>query len=395
MPVFRQRKEGHHAEVTTIELFFDLVFVIAVTQVSHALLEHLTWIGALQAAILLVIVWMAWISTTWFTNWVDPHHPAVRVMLLMLMAIGIVMSASVPEAFGDRGVPFAAAYVAFQLSRTGFVLVAARDPKLRRIFVHVFVWMAAAGGVWLAGAFFDGQARLLVWLVALAIDLAGPGVSYWLPWLGPSKTRDWTIEGSHIAERAGLFLLIALGESILVTGLAFAGSRWSLEVVAAMGIALVGSMAMWWIYFGQVASDATQAIAKAADPGRLARVAYTYVPLLLVAGIVVGAVGDELVLSHPTGRVGIATALVVIGGPAIYLLGATLFELSVFSTWSISRLGGIVALLAVAPFAPVVSPLVLSGLVAGVLTVVAAVEGVTVRWRRGRYAQYQIGERGR
>jgi low temperature requirement protein LtrA len=218
----------------------------------------------------------------------------------------------------------------------------------------------------------------------LATEYLGPSVAYWVPGLGRSDTREWNIDGTHIAERAGLFILIALGESILVTGMAFADAVWSAPVIAAMGVALIGSIAMWWIYFAQAAA-AARAIAASDDPGRLARVAYTYVPILLIAGIVVVAVGDELVLHHPEGHVDIATALVLLGGPAIYLLGAALFKLSVFGTWSIPRLGGIVALLAMAPLATLVSPLILSAASTGALVLVALVEGVSSARRSEHY----------
>ena len=375
--LFRERHGGHGAEVTPLELFFDLVFVIAVTQVSHALLEHLTWSGALEAAILLSMIWTAWIYTTWIANWLDPQHPLVRIVLLVLMGIGIVMSASLPEAFGERGLVFAAAYVTFQLFRSLLMLWAVREnPALFRNFQRVTVWLTTAGILWIAGGLAEPETRVIIWLIALAVEYLGPAVTFFVPGLGRSDTRDWNIDGAHIAERAGLFVLIALGESILVTGMAFANSVWSVPVIAAMAVSLIGSTAMWWIYFDRAASAAAGTIAASDDPGRIARVAYTYVPLLLIAGIVVVAVGDELVLHHPEGHADLATALVVLGGPAIYLLGAALFKLSVFGVWSPTRFGGVVVLLAMVPLAAMVSPLILSALSTGVLVLVALVEGI-------------------
>src|ERR1044072_5060180 len=139
--LLRDRNSDHRAEVTSVELFFDLVFVIAVTQVSHALVEHLTWLGALEAAIMLLAVWWAWIDTAWITNWLDPHKPLVRLMLFVLMALGLVMSSSLPEAFGERGFAFTVAFVVFQLGRTLFTLWAVRgDAELLRNFVRIFIW---------------------------------------------------------------------------------------------------------------------------------------------------------------------------------------------------------------------------------------------------------------
>ena len=334
------------------------MFVFAVTQVSHGLLEHLTWVGAVEALIMLMAVWWAWIYTAWITNWLDPERVPVRLMLFVLMGLGLIMSSAVPEAFGDRGLVFAVAYMALQLGRTLFILWAVRDdPPLRRNFVRVATWMCGFGLVWIAGGLAEGELRLGLWLLALALDYAAAGVGFWLPRLGRTPTRDRTIEGSHIAHRCGLFIIIALGESILVTGGTFADLDWTGPVLAAFVTALVGSVAMWWIYFGRHADAASEAIATAADPGRMAVFAYTYMPIVVVAGIVVSAVADELVLAHPLGHAEPAVAAAVIAGPALFLLGTILFKFSVFRAWSTSRVVGLLLTLALIPAAGRVTPL--------------------------------------
>ncbi len=164
--LLRERRRGHAASVTSVELFFDLVFVITVTQISHGLLEDLSWGGALRAAMLLLTIWWAWIDTAWITNWLDPNKPLVRLLLFVLMGLGLVISSSLPEAFGERGLTFAVAFVAFQLGRTLFMLWAVRgDATLRRNFVRIFIWYAAGAVFWLAGGFAEGELRFWLWLV--------------------------------------------------------------------------------------------------------------------------------------------------------------------------------------------------------------------------------------
>lgn len=384
--LLRSRERGHRAEVTSVELFFDLVFVIAITQISHALLKHLTLTGALEAALLLVAVWVAWIGTAWITNWLDPQRPLVRVMLFVLMGVGLVMSSSLPEAFGERGLAFAAAFAVFQIGRTLFMLWAVRhDDKLRRNFTRVLIWYGASGILWVVGGLVEGELRLAIWLAALALDGIGPALAFWVPILGRSDTRDWTVDGGHMAERSGLFVMIALGESILVTGVAFSELPWSFEIIAAMAVALIQAIAMWWIYFSQHAQSASHAIASSDDPGRIARQAYTYVPILLIAGIVVSAVGDELVLHHPSGHIETTAIWVLIGGPALFLLGAALFKLAVFGSWSVTRFGGLVAMLALIPFSGQLSPLLLSAATTLIVIVVAGSESILMARHPERY----------
>lgn len=354
-------RDGRRAEVTSVELFFDLVFVIAVTQISHALLEHMSWRGALEAALLLAAIWWAWIDTAWITNWLDPARLPVRLMLFVLMAIGLVITSSLPEAFGERGLSFALAFAVFQMGRTLFALWAMRhDRGLFVNFERITIWYAVSAALWVIGGVAQGDTRLAVWLVALAIDTAGPALGFVVPGLGRADTREWSVDGAHMAERSGLFVLIALGESVLATGIGFTGLVWTPEVILAMGASLLQAIAIWSIYFGEHAERASRTIAHSADPGRLARVAYTYVPILIVAGIIVSAVGDELTLAHPSGPTEWATALILVGGPALFLLGATLFKLAVFGLWPWPRLVGLAILLVLLAFGTSLSPLLLS-----------------------------------
>jgi low temperature requirement protein LtrA len=375
--LLRKRVAGHHARVTYVELFFDLVFVFAVTQLSHGLLKHLTLLGALETGLLFLAVWWTWVYTAWATNWLDPERRAVRLMLFVCMLLGLVLSTSLPDAFGERGLIFAGAFVALQVGRALFVLWGVRsDPVLKVNFQRISIWTATAGAVWIAGGLAEGPARLGLWLAALAFEFAGPASSYRTPGLGRSSTHDWNVEGGHFAERFALFMIICLGESILVTGATFAELGWSATVSAAFFTALVGSIAMWWIYFSAHADMASDVIAHSGDSGRIARLSYTYLHIPMVAGVIVAAAGDELVLAHPAGHMATATAAALLAGPALFLAGALLFKRSVFAVWPLSRIAGLGLLVALTPFALQMSPLALSIATTAVLLVVCVWEGV-------------------
>ena len=380
------RARGGHADsrVTYVELFYDLVFVFAVTQLSHGLLEHLTPLGAFQTAVLMLAVWWAWIDTAWITNWLDPERSVVRLLLFVLMLAGLVLSASIPKAFEDRALAFALAYALGQLGRGLFMLWALKnhDAGNFRNFIRIIVWQAASALVWIAGAIVPGPQRLGLWAIAAGIDTVAPVLGFWAPVLGRSQTVDWQVEGSHIAERCSLFVIIALGESVLVTGATFAGLTWTAEHIGAFLVAFAGSVAMWVIYFNIGAERASRLIASSKDPGRLARSGYTYLHILIVAGIIVAAVGDDLALHHPGNHNDIGTAVVLIGGPALYLLGNMLFKRLSAPYMPLSHMVGLAMLGLLVPAIPITTPLLLSSATTAVLIVVAAWESISLRGNR-------------
>lgn len=388
--LLRVRAPHEHSRVTYVELFFDLVFVFAITRLSHALLAHFTLEGALQTLLLGMAVWWIWIFTTWFTNWLDPDKVPVRLVLFAMMLSCLLMSSSIDEAFGSRGLYFAAAYSLTQIGRTMFIVWALDDHNaaLRRNFQRIVAWMIVAGVFWLAGALLDGTTRFGLWTLALGIEYAGPAAGFWTPWWGRSATNEWTVEGGHLAERCSLFVIIALGESILVTGGAFSGLEWTLPTVAAFVAAVVGSIALWWLYFDTTAEAGSHVISDSDDPGRIGRFVYTYVHVFIVAGIIVTAVADELVLAHPTGPTEQPVALAILGGPALYLVGTTLFEWTIKRTVSRSHTAGLAALLALGWAATLLSPLALLASTTSVLVVVAVWDG---RVRRMRVPQLVRG----
>ncbi len=383
-PTLMRQRDGHEgAKVEMVELFFDLVFVFAVTQLSHTLLRSLTLQGAAQVGLQLLAVWWVWVYTSWVTNWLNPERMPVRVTLFVLMLGGLVLSASIPDAFRERGLLFACALVFMHLGRTLFVVWAVRreSPILMRNFQRVFVWFSLSGACWIAGGLQEGDLRFGWWLGALMIDLIGPSVYFRVPGLGRSQLAEWNIEGGHLAERCALFVIIALGESLLVTGATFTEMEWNGTTWAALMASVIGSILMWWIYFDTGAERATQRIRNASDPGRQGRSVYTYVHVLIVAGIIVSAVADELVLAHPDHGTDQVIG-VILAGPACYLVGTSIFKWLTNDRRSppLSHLVGIVLVAALVWPASthLLTPLWLSAATTAVLAAVAVWESVSL-----------------
>jgi len=378
----RERVEGEEQRTTALELFFDLVFVFAVTQLSHLLLEHLTIEGVAQTLFLLLVVWWAWIYTTWMTNWFDPDSPAVRGVLMLVTLASLFMAIGIPDAFGGRAAMFAAGYVGLQVVRNAFAFAASPPGgELRRTFVRVLVWSVLTAPLWLAGGLAGGSVQIALWIVALAIDYAGPLAGYWLPRWGRVRTDDWRVESAHFAERFQLFIIIALGESVVVTGATASGLDLDGPVVAAIAVAFLGSAALWWLYFNYVARVAQLRLQLSDDPGRLARDAYTYFHLPIVAGIIVAAVGDELVIAHPLERFDGAELAALVGGPALYLAGHVAFRVRMTGTPSVKRLAAAVACLAAGFLGLVVDALWVAVAVLAILLALIAWEQYA-GWRR-------------
>ena len=347
--------------VTSMELFFDLVYVFAVTQLSHNLVEHLTVRGAVETLVLFLAVWWAWNYTAWATNWVNPDALPVRLMLVVLMVLGLVMAACIPSAFEDRALGFAGAYVALQVVRSAFMVAALHGQRMGRNYAQLLAWSCMAGVLWIAGAAVEGDARLTLWVLALVVDLGGPLVSFWLPRLGRTPMSEWTLRGGHLAERMQLVLIIALGESIIVTGTGFSQLPGGASTTVAFIVAFLGSVALWWVYFGRHAEEGAHRVEEARDDAtRLARTAYAYAHAIMVLGVIVTAVGDEEVILHPTGDMETAVALVVLGGPAIYLAGDALFLRMVSGRVPVSRLLAVAALGLLGILASAVTPLTLA-----------------------------------
>jgi low temperature requirement protein LtrA len=363
--------------VTNVELFFDLVYVFAVTQISHYLLDHRTPTGALRAGLLLAMVWLVWVYTTWVTNWLDPERIAVRLLLLGLAVASLVMSAALPGAFSARGLAVGVAYAVMQIGRSVFAVVALRGRPLQRNFQRILSWCLISGALAVLGGIAGGNARAALWVGAVAVDLLGGTVGFWTPGLGRSTTREWTIEGGHFAERCQAFMLIALGESIVAIGATLSGlARIGVAEIAAFVVALAGSIGLWWLYFDRSAEEAAGIIAASDDPGRLGRSAYHFIHPIMIAGIIVTASADDVTLADP-GAVGrAATSWMILGGTGLFLAGHAAFKAVVWRTWSWPRIGAVAALALLGLAAPHISALALGVCAAAVVIAVAVIDYV-------------------
>lgn len=363
-------RRGERAQVTQVELFFDLIFVFAVTQISEFLRAHMSVLGAFQGAMLFVAMWWSWVYTSWVTNWIDPERRLVKLLMLGLMFCALLLAASVPEAFGTQGVGFAIGLTVMSLGRSAFMLWALKqhDSGNYRNFQRIFAWLA--GGV------VDEQQRLWAWLAALLIDLSGPANGFYVPGLGRSTTDNWRVDARHMAERCAAFVLIALGESITVIGASFSELRWGDVTFAAVVCALFSAFFLWWIYFNDAAERTAHAFAYARDVGKIARAAYTYVHGLLIAAIIMMAAGDAFLLDKPTEYARVGQGVLLLGAPAAFLLGNGAFRRLLHPRFPASHVWGLGVLGLLAVLSPYCSLLVMGGGVALVLAMVIEVSNL-------------------
>lgn len=369
---FLRERSERGKEVLPIELFFDLVYVLAVTQLTHYLLEHLSPRGAVETLTLLLVVWGAWIHVAWTANYFDVGTRPMRLGLLVMMLLSLVMSASIPAAFAGRGLVFAGAVTAILGGWSLLLNVAiGAGHHLRPVFSRVLFWEVVTSALLLAGGLAQGDVRLALWLLGVGAIYVAMWMGFPVPGRGRNLTSDYTISGEHLAHRCLLFVILALGESILVTGAAFGALPGSGETTAAFVVAFVGSAALWWIYFDRAEAFGMEAIAAASDPGRLGLTAYTFFHIPMVAGVVVVAAGDEISIAHPGDAATFASASLILGGPVLFLVGNALFTWALWRRVPRSRLAAIAGLLGLAPVAGGLSTLRLAAAATAVLVALA------------------------
>lgn len=363
--------------VTPLELFFDLVFVFALTQVTGFLADHLTWFGMLQGAALLVVLWWAWGAYSWLTNAVPAEEviPA-RLVILAAMAAMLVASLAVPDAFGEYGVLFGVAYFVVRLLHVALsVLATANTPETRQAFLLLAPGFLAAPALLIPAGFADGPAQGALWAAAIAIDL---GVSF------VRGVSGFRVHADHFVERHGLIVIIALGESIVAIGVGASGLSIGAGIVvgAVLGVALAG--ALWWAYFDLVTLAAGRRLsaAKGAERARLARDSYSYLHLPMVAGIIFVALGIKQTLAHVGDPLGTIPAVALCGGVALYLIGHNAFRLREAGGVSVARLVVTIFCLALIPLAASVPSLLTLATLAALMCALAAFE--TTRSREFR-----------
>jgi low temperature requirement protein LtrA len=371
----RRRHDTDEARASFMELFFDLVFVLVVTELAALLLHDLSLRGVAKMLFLLLLAWWAWIYTTWTTNWFDPDTLSVRFVLLVGMLASMLGAISIPDAFGDRAPLLVVGYVGLQVVRNTFVLLATEPhDRLYLPLLRFWRWNAVVAVVWLAGAFLDDGTRVAVWIAALVLDYAGPFVGHWLPRQGRTAAVEWQLVPSHFAERIYLFVIIALGESIFSTGITASRLALTHARLLAVVVSLLVASAFWWLYFDYHAKRAQEELSAAGDErGRLGR-DLTYVHVPIIAGIIVSAVASQLVVAHPGDRLPGNELAVLAAGPAVYLLGGMALKLRVLGVVATQRIAAAVLVAGAAALGTVLPALAVWALVAVVGMTLAALE---------------------
>ncbi|MEV0639071.1 low temperature requirement protein A [Streptomyces sp. NPDC050619] len=328
-------------EVTPLELFFDLVYVFAIGQLSHQLLAHPTWTGAAQTLVLYLAVYAAWAYTTWAVTLVPAEDPRTRRMLLTVMLLGLFMNAAIPRAFGDAGWAFVVTFLLIHLGRTAWLLRVGLDRREQEHWRRVLVWFTAAAPFWLTGAAADGGARLVWWAAATLIELAGTWTAHPLPGRR-LDSRQVGFAGRHLLERGRLFMIIAFGEAILTTGTALTAAPYVPMTLLTSGVALTGTVALFWLFFSR-SEHIVRHYERTEDPIRAGR-SGVYSLMVSVAGMIAAAAGDERVIAHPVHHAGITTNLLLFGGPALYIGAQTWHGAALFDDLLRSRLLALSAL---------------------------------------------------
>ena len=365
--------------VTPLELFFDLVFVLSFTQVTATVAHHGDWAGLGEGILILAAVWWAWAAYGWLTNTIDPDENVNRLCMFAAMGGMVVVSLSIPEAFGDRGVLFGCAYFFIRAMQLLLYVRSTRregDPYNLEAILKLAPGLLLGSALLIVAGALDGGARTSVWILAILIDWSTPLLF---------GSVEFRLHPGHFAERYGLIVMIALGESVLATGAEMNFELNGGEVIAALlGIAAVA--ALWWAYFDIVAIVAERRLIEA-PPGEqapLARDAYSYLHYPLIAGIVLLAVGLRETLANVDESLDTIPALALCGGTALYLAGHIGFRLSMLGSFSPHRAFAALALLALIPLALSADALVSLVAVTAVLVILITYEAIHFRTQRAR-----------
>ncbi|RLP86456.1 low temperature requirement protein A [Micromonospora sp. CV4] len=372
------RGRGDPAHPAYLELFFDLVYVFALISLAEELATELTWTGIAQTLVLLLAFTLIWALTVWVRDTLDQARSAVQVLFIGTVAASLLLAATVPDAYGNRGLLFAITYVTIRLGSNVYTLLFVREPFHRSRSVRVLLWEAIATIAWIGGAVLDETDRLILWAVAIGIEYASAALGWPVPRLGRSHSEEWRLTAERLSERYRQFVIVALGASLFVTAETFSRSDFGAPRVWALVVVFLIVVLMWRIYIYRAGELLTEAIAKSARPSLLGQSA-AVTHLIMVAGIGGAAVTSKLVIDRPFGETPPSWIAVILGGPALFLLGRGVLDYTVFARVSRSRLVGLVLLGGVAPVTYLLPPLVVALLAMIVLAAVAVANLLSTR----------------
>ncbi|WP_245730275.1 low temperature requirement protein A [Micromonospora pallida] len=370
--------------MTFLELFFDLVFVFALTRIVARAFEDLVvepggsmWSRALPGAgktlLLLLALYALWQGTAWTTSRYDPESNAIQAVVAVALGAGLVMGVAVPQAFHGYAEAFAMAYVIGQVARPLVLRLSLREQGRRLLKWRMLVTYGVIGALWIVGAFVDGRTLITLWALALAIEYAAERYGWPVPGLGRSATARWDIAAEHLAERYQQFFLIALGETILVIGVSYSTGPFNLEHTLAFATAAITSALLWRVYYHRAGRILPEAIAHSNKPSAIGRSAAT-THLVMIIGVVTTALGYEITIQHPVGHAPATWIAPVLLGPALFIAGRARFEYEVFGRVSPARLVTLAALILPYPLLTFAPPVAASGLAAAVLLAAAVAD---------------------
>ncbi len=356
------------SRVTPLELFFDLVFVLALTQCTALMADDPTWSGLAKGMLVLGVMWWSWVGYAWLTSVVDPEEGSVRLVMLAAMAAFLVVALCVPGAFGDEALLLACAYFCVRFAQIGLFMIASRDdPGLRHSVLGLAISTGIGTGLLVIASFLDGTAQGAVWALALALDMGGPLLI---------DSSGWRLEPGHFAERHGLIVIIALGESIVAIGVgAEHGVDVGVVVASILGVGVAG--ALWWLYFDVVALVAERRLSNAAAGkvrNEIARDSFSYLHFPMVAGIVLLALGLKKTLGHVEDPLKVVPAAAMLGGTAVYLLAHVAFRWRNVHRFSWQRLIAAAVLVALLPAATQLPALATLGILTALLVALIVYE---------------------
>ncbi|MFK3984953.1 low temperature requirement protein A [Micromonospora sp. NPDC050397] len=367
--------------VSLLELFFDLVYVVALALVSGHLAAHPHWTGALQSMLLLMAMWWVWSITAFLTDLYDPQQISIKLLTITVMLGSLLMASVLPRAFGEYGLVFACAYVGIHFSRGLFLVPLLHGQQAQTRAIRIFFWFALSAVPWILGGILDGPTlRAALWALALAIDYGAFSLGYPTPWLGRLPKTQYNVTAEHLAERYQQFIIVALGDGILVIGLTFSRTDFDLARSLAFLVSFTSALLLWRIYSHRAGEVLPLAIDSVVETRRFFRVA-PYTHLAMVAGIVITAASYEVMLRNPLGHTGWGMVLILAGGPALFVVGRSRFEYEVFGRVSRSRVVALLLLLALVPVMILLPPLAI-GAAATLVLAGMAVSDTARSWGR-------------